>query len=920
MFDGVNAQVGFHVQVGFEHLGGVAGLLRDDGRDLRKGSVGVARRFGCRRGARNGRGLGRRGFRLDGGTRCARTGHVPRDLAQGVVVLELQRLVEGDAEHLAQFAEEFGLFDGVNAEVGFHVQVGFEHLGGVAGLLRDDGRHLLQGTVLVPGDRGGLGGDRLRRGRGFRRDRFSLGGALVDDAQGAFLDLQLGALQAADAAEPRIVAALVGEAFVLARHQLGERQGDLAAESGGEAKGVAHVVLAALGEVEVPKFWVGVAEVGDGRHLAALQHLEGDGVLDAGALRVAREALGVGDDDLVRVVAEGGAQGVDLGAGAAAAGGRVGLVADEHGLLGDGLGVDAVAGTGAGDEVLHVPGDVLHVEAAAVERRIGDLAAQEFGDGAHAAGLHFGALLDDEADGAHADDHAVAARVEREGRFLDTVLGRRGPAGEEPGADPFEHGVRGDVVGADHEHALAAAHTQPVLGDGDRLRRARAGSVDLGVGALGADELGQLGVAEAQDVEQELAVELVAAGAVVGQHVLEAVELAFEPGGHLVLGLRVLDGAQQVGVEPLQFVQGATGVLVSEVLADVPEQVVDAGERAGEHDARVAVHRFWQQPFLGEVGSGAGLGVGALERDARVPQRLEARRDGVLEGAVKGAGEVAFDAPVGHVEVAAAAGQLDDLGDVVDDLEAGVAVAALDEADDVLVGDLGALRFGQRVDGVVAAQDAVPVVLGEQRLAGAGGADADAADGDVAGEEVEAGGCDGRGAFLDRRRRGCRRGLGRRRRRGAQSGFQGREATQHVVEAGGCRRGRGRREGGLGVAEGRRVDAGVVQVRHLGPVAPGAEEREQFVDVLDLALLGVVGADRHGAVAQAVLEDVHGEAGECLLGADLDEGPDAFFVHALHDADPLDGAGDLDGEVVADRLRVLRVRLGADVRQHAHLG
>jgi hypothetical protein len=54
---------------------------------------------------------------------------------------------------------------------------------------------------------------------------------------------------------------------------------------------------------------------------------DGDGVLEADAHRVSGDALGVGDEDVLRVVAEGGAKCLDLGAGAAAvARARAGLV------------------------------------------------------------------------------------------------------------------------------------------------------------------------------------------------------------------------------------------------------------------------------------------------------------------------------------------------------------------------------------------------------------------------------------------------------------------------------------------------------------------------------------------------------------------------------------------------------------------
>ena len=59
-------------------------------------------------------------------------------MAQGGVVAELEGVVAGDAVALADGGEHLGLLDGVDAEVGFEVEVGVEHVGRVAGLRGDD--------------------------------------------------------------------------------------------------------------------------------------------------------------------------------------------------------------------------------------------------------------------------------------------------------------------------------------------------------------------------------------------------------------------------------------------------------------------------------------------------------------------------------------------------------------------------------------------------------------------------------------------------------------------------------------------------------------------------------------------------------------------------------------------------------------
>ncbi len=61
------------------------------------------------------------------------------DVVDGGVVAELEFVVAFDAVFLADGGEQFGLFDGVDAEVGFQVEVHGQHLGGVAGLFGDEG-------------------------------------------------------------------------------------------------------------------------------------------------------------------------------------------------------------------------------------------------------------------------------------------------------------------------------------------------------------------------------------------------------------------------------------------------------------------------------------------------------------------------------------------------------------------------------------------------------------------------------------------------------------------------------------------------------------------------------------------------------------------------------------------------------------
>ena len=78
------------------------------------------------------------------------------DVGEGGVVAEFELVVAFDAVVLADGGEHFGLFDGVDAEVGFEVEVEGEHVGGVAGLVGDQGEDV--GFDVSVGRRPGLDG------------------------------------------------------------------------------------------------------------------------------------------------------------------------------------------------------------------------------------------------------------------------------------------------------------------------------------------------------------------------------------------------------------------------------------------------------------------------------------------------------------------------------------------------------------------------------------------------------------------------------------------------------------------------------------------------------------------------------------------------------------------------------------------
>ena len=297
----------------------------------------------------------------------------------------MEVLVAFDAELFAHGGEDFGLFDGVDAEVGFEVEVDVQQLRWVAGHLRDD-PHDLRGQGV--GGRGAgrgrcfrRGGHRNGRGRSLRDGGSGWGrrrGASVDDPQSTVVHLEDGAGPTGGVSQPALPGGLVHDAVGVSElagcaptavgHRGPAQKGhrDLRAEARGQTQCIIHRVGAADGQIQGAELGVGLLVIGHRRDDPGLQRLDRHDVLDAGAHRVAGESLGVGDHDGTRSVAEHPAQGVDLRCRGAATSRSVGLVGDEHRLGGDLCTVDP-AGLRGGDQALHDLADVVHVEAGAVE-------------------------------------------------------------------------------------------------------------------------------------------------------------------------------------------------------------------------------------------------------------------------------------------------------------------------------------------------------------------------------------------------------------------------------------------------------------------------------------------------------------------------------------------------------------------------
>ena len=318
--------------------------------------------------------------------------------------------------------------------------------------------------------------------------------------------------------------------------------------------------------------------------------------------------------------------------------------------------------------------------------------------------------FDDQGRGAHADQHAVTAPVERQSRLLDDRVGGRGTGSKEARGHPFEHDVRGDVVGSDDHHAAAAPGANPVLGHPHGLGCAGAGRVDLRVGPACADQLGKLRMAHRQRPEEETPIEHVRFTLDGGCEWMDAVIDLGE-------GVRARR-FRHPRAQRFELLQLLTAGTVALVVGDHADQGIAAGKRRRENDAGVVTHRFGQLVPFGQSRSQTGGAVAHHQRNPGVTQGIDPSGDGEDGGAVEGRNPLSADAVLfDEVDRAAPAGELDHLGGVVDDLEGGRAVLALDEPGDVLVEDGFTKVDGDDVDELFAVEDASHVGVVEDVIA-----------------------------------------------------------------------------------------------------------------------------------------------------------------------------------------------------------
>ncbi len=478
-----------------------------------------------------------------------------------------------------------------------------------------------------------------------------------------------------------------------------QAHGDLGAEAGAQAQSKPFRLEAALGEVQRPELGIHLPEVGHRGHDPGLEHLGRQGVFDAHGHGVPGVALGVGHYDAVGIVSEHAAQCHRFRGRTPAPGRRVGLVRDEHGVSGDLVPIQPPAGFDLGDEALHDAHDVLHVETATVEGAVGHDGVHDLADGREPSLRGRVHVLHDERGAAHADNEPVATPVEGErGVFHPGVVGRRA-GGEETGPEPREEAVRGDVVRGQDDDAATASRLDPVPGQGGGLGRAGACAVRPDVGPPRADVLGELGVAHAQDPEEEPPVEDVR---VLGDRPFQLRDPVIQ---HPVRAFEGLPCRAQLR-EPLP----PRPVVV--VLLDDLREGVQRPESGGEDDAGVVLHGLGQPPTVGQPRPGRRGLVAHDQRDARVLQSFDARRDGQARHPVQRRQPVLRISvlPV-QLQRATFRHKLDDVIRVVDDLEARLAVRALHQPRDAVVRHGPAHLVRHAADELLAPEDPLDVVL-----------------------------------------------------------------------------------------------------------------------------------------------------------------------------------------------------------------
>ncbi len=146
LFHGVDAEVGFEIEIQVQHVFRIAGLLYHQRENAFLDGIASGDLRRCRRGRRflsDHRACRRGGF--DFFLRCRRGRgqvrplliHETDHVRQRGIVAQLAVLVARNVIRRADGREHFRLFHGVDAEVGFEIEIQIQHVFRIAGLLYD---------------------------------------------------------------------------------------------------------------------------------------------------------------------------------------------------------------------------------------------------------------------------------------------------------------------------------------------------------------------------------------------------------------------------------------------------------------------------------------------------------------------------------------------------------------------------------------------------------------------------------------------------------------------------------------------------------------------------------------------------------------------------------------------------------------
>ena len=724
-------------------------------------------------------------------------------------------------------------------------------------------------------------------------------------------NLSLGPVVATDLRDPVVVMLAAVHPVNAPRNVPQQRQGQLRAEARRKVNGVPHGVAPAATQVEVAQLGVRLAVIRHRRDDPVFEDLHRNHVFNADAHRVAGEALGVRDDHVVGGRAKGVPQGRNLRRSAPAPGGREGFVRDKDHLRGHRAPVHAETSLRSAHQAVHHLADVRDIEARAVVGAVTHLRGEQLDNGTHPALTHGVFAFNDQGASAHPKDGAVTPPVKRQRGLFNFVVRRSGPGCQEARADPLQQAVASHIISADHQDAAAAPTADPVLGKPDGLGGRGTSGVDLRVWPPRPDVFGKLTVAHRQHAEQEASVKLVR----VGRKLLTQRGNAPHQGQHrtLVTGL-----VPQI----FQLIQQGVAIDVLVVALELIGQPVSAGEGRGENHASLVTQRLRQHPAFGQEGALAGLFVGLDERNASLTQRIEARRNRQLRRHVERLDQFLRHPVLGaQVKAASAPGEADNIVAIVNRQEAARAIFALHHAGDVLGDHQAAEALGDKVNQLVAAQDALDIIGGHHRLFGAGQTEAGAADHHRTGGRriaVEVGWRGGRGVgacpnSLERLNQQCAERIEIRRRPVAVRAthrrlLHGRNLRSLTANrnAGGTDLHRGRRRNRRGQSRCRHDH------RFLGTWPGGKQAAERLVKTGDLARLRMVREERHhvGLAAQHIIHKTL----ERLLRAALDEDPAALTIERLQTFHPLHRRGDLQFQDVLNALNRGWVEFASDVR------